>query len=56
LDAADLVATVAALSARRALGGDDLVVVDAAQERLLYVQHVRHLADSEEGRVLVVHG
>src|SRR5579875_3573040 len=39
LNPADVMAAVAALTARRTLRGDDLLVIDAAQQRLLYVKH-----------------
>jgi DNA-binding MarR family transcriptional regulator len=53
LDDPDLVAGVAALAARGPLRGDDLQVVDAAQERLLDREHVGNLPDREQRDVLI---
>jgi DNA-binding MarR family transcriptional regulator len=53
LDDPDLVAGVAALAARGPLRRDDLLFVDTAQERLLDREHLRHLPDREQRRVLV---
>jgi len=54
LDDPDLVAGVAALAARGPLRRDDPKFVDAAQERLLDREHVRHLPDRVQRRVLVL--
>jgi DNA-binding MarR family transcriptional regulator len=53
LDDPDLVAGVAALAARGPLRRDDLLFVDAAQERLLDREHLRDLPDRVQRRVLV---
>src|ERR1700749_480406 len=54
LDDADLHPGVAALAAGRALRGDDLELVDAAQEGLLDREHLRDLPNSEQRDVLVL--
>jgi DNA-binding MarR family transcriptional regulator len=54
LDDPDLVAGVAALAARGPLRRDDLLFVDAAQERLLDREHLRNLPDRVQRRVLVL--
>src|SRR6516162_8113975 len=54
LDDPDLVAGVAALAARGPLRRDDLLFVDAAQERLLDREHVRHLPDRVQRRGLLL--
>jgi len=54
LDDPDLVAGVAALTARGPLRGDDPQLVDAAQERLLDREHVGDLPDREQRGVLVL--
>ena len=54
LDDPDLVAGVAALAARGPLRRDDPQFVDAAQERLLDREHLGHLPDRVQRRVLVL--
>jgi DNA-binding MarR family transcriptional regulator len=54
LDDPDLETGVAALAARGPLRRDDLLFVDAAQERLLDREHVRDLSDRVQRRVLVL--
>jgi len=54
LDDPDLIAGIAALAARGPLRRDHPQFVDAAQERLLDREHVRHLADRVQRRVLVL--
>ena len=54
LDDPDLKAGVAALAARGPLRRDDLLFVHAAQERLLDREHLGHLPDRVQGRVLVL--
>jgi DNA-binding MarR family transcriptional regulator len=54
LDDPDLVTGVAALAARGPLRRDDLLFVDATQERLLDREHVRDLPDRVQRRVLVL--
>jgi hypothetical protein len=53
LDVVDVVAAVPALPAGRTLRGNDVMVIDAAQERLLDMQHFGDLPDGEQRRVFV---
>lgn len=53
-DVADLLPRISALAALRASGLDHLLGVQPTEERGLYSEHARHLADRVEGHVVVV--